>query len=443
MSSATIVPLRNTLALRLLRGRGAPALFDQILISGANFLANIVLVRGLGLHEFGKYSIAYILLLYANGTQMSFVTQPMLSVAPLLDGTDRRAFINGMLTIQLMASSILCLVFALAGMTLRIFNPFYSLSAVCAIALSVGAFQLQDWLRRYYFLVNKTKLAIVSDFISYVLQLIVLVVLWRTGHLTLTSAFITIFTTSMAAIVMGPLTDRFHPTIRHLGKAWGRCRILSRDLVIAEQVRWFGLQGLLLFASNIVGVAEAGGLRATQGLAGPVNLVITSFENVVPIRVAEELKSNGANSAMKYAARVISTCLLVFGPLILVIAFTGRPLLRLLFGPALLMFYVPMVLQLVIVLAQIVTRIWNHLFRGLQDSRALLWGNALSTAGCLIPVYSFGRAWGATGIVLASLCGQLVLIIFCVIRWRSMRLHYEELYPECSQVRCTGEFQQI
>src|ERR1700744_164749 len=51
---------------RFFRGRSATALADQVMISGSNFLTNIVLVRGLGLEEYGKYSIAYVLLLYAN-----------------------------------------------------------------------------------------------------------------------------------------------------------------------------------------------------------------------------------------------------------------------------------------------------------------------------------------------------------------------------------------
>ena len=70
----------SALFARLSRGRGPIALADQMMVSAANFAGGIVLVRGLGLEEFGKYSIAYSLLLFANALQMSFVASPMLNI---------------------------------------------------------------------------------------------------------------------------------------------------------------------------------------------------------------------------------------------------------------------------------------------------------------------------------------------------------------------------
>src|SRR5580698_4442694 len=207
---------------RFSRGRSAMALADQVMISGSNFLTNIVLVRGLGLSEYGKYSIAYVLLLYANALQMSFVASPMLSIAPLMSGKEKRQFVSGMLAVQLLASLLVFAVFALAGAPLHIFTTFYSLPCIFAFAFCVGTFQLQDWLRRYYFLYNKGKFAIGSDFISYFVQLVLLFILWRAGHLTLFRTFQVMCITSVAALVMGPITDRLRPEIKHLRETWAR-----------------------------------------------------------------------------------------------------------------------------------------------------------------------------------------------------------------------------
>src|SRR5580698_6815476 len=215
---------------RVSRGRSAAALADQIIVSGSNFAASIVLVRGLGLSEFGKYSIAYAFLLYANVLQMSFVASPMLSIAPLMSGKEKRQFVDGMLTIQLLASLVAFVVFAIAGATSRLFTTFFSLPNIFAFACCVGTFQLQDWLRRYYFLYHKGKLAITSDFISYFVQLLLLLVLWRVGQLTLLRTFLVMCITSVAGFLMGPLTDRLRPEIVHLRETWARCKSLSRDL---------------------------------------------------------------------------------------------------------------------------------------------------------------------------------------------------------------------
>ena len=80
----------SAFAVRMFRGRGAVAIADQFMVGGSNLLTSVVLVRGLGLEEFGKFSIAMVLLYYANSLQMSFVASPMLSIAPLMDGDEKR-----------------------------------------------------------------------------------------------------------------------------------------------------------------------------------------------------------------------------------------------------------------------------------------------------------------------------------------------------------------
>src|SRR5262249_7262704 len=152
--------------------------------------------------------------------------------------------------------------------------------------------------------------------ISYFIQLLVLLVLWRVGQLTLFRTFLTMCITSVVGFMMGPITDRLRPEITHLRETWTCCESLIRDLLIAYQVPWFGVQGVLVIGTGIVGTAAAGGLRATLSLAGPVNLVLTSIENVVPIRIAEELKKTGAKGAYRFTRRVIVIGTALFGLLL-------------------------------------------------------------------------------------------------------------------------------
>jgi O-antigen/teichoic acid export membrane protein len=406
---------------RVSRGRSAAALADQIIVSGSNFAASIVLVRGLGLSEFGKYSIAYAFLLYANVLQMSFVGSPMLSIAPLMTGKEKRQFVDGMLTIQMLASSLLFVTFATIGAASRIFTKFYSLPCILIFACCVGTFQLQDWLRRYYFLYNKGNLAIVSDVLSYFVQFVLLYVLWRIHHLTLLSTLVVMFVTSVAGTIMGPLTDHFHPAWGHLRETWAHSKSLSRDMLIANQVQWFGIQGVLLIGTSIVGSAAIGGLRATQYFAGPVNLVLNSIENVVPIRLAEELKVKGTAGAYKFIQRAILVGVVSLGLILVPLGLFGRPILGFLYGPAMEAFYLPMLLQLSAIVVWIAGRLWFYLYRGVRDTRALLRANALSAIVSLATVYFLGHLWQASGVVLASLLGQMSIVVYCMFHWLCYR----------------------
>jgi len=425
----------SSLLVRFSRGRGIMALADQVMVSGANFATNIVLVRGLGLSDFGKFSIAYVLLLYSNALQMSFVASPMLSIAPLMPSRAKRQFVDGMLAFQLSASLLLFVIFALVGAVSHIFTAFYSLPCIFAFAFCVGTYQLQDWLRRYYFLYNKIKFALICDFISYVIQLALLAVLWRTGQLTLLRTFLVMCITSIAAITMGPITDRLRPAMGHLREAWAQCRILSRDLLVANQVRWLGFQGVLLVGTWIVGTVAAGGLRATQSLAGPVNLVLTSLENVVPIRIAEELNKTGARGAYRFTQRAIVGGIALFGVLIVPIGVFGRPILRFIYGPTMVVFYVPMLLQLVGVVMQAASNLWVYFYRGIRDSRALLRANALSAITSIATVYLFGHLWGASGIVTSSLVGLASAVAYFIMHWMRHRERILLQYPARSSFK--------
>jgi hypothetical protein len=315
-------------------------------------------------------------------------------------------------------------VFALVGCVSHIFTKFYSLPCIFAFAFCVGTFQLQDWLRRYYFLYNKGKLAIISDFISYGVQFVLLLVLWRIGQLTLFRTFLCMCLTSVAAVIMGPFTDQFRPATGRLRETWAQCRHLSRDLLIASQVNWLGTQGLLLIGTWVVGTSAIGGLRATYTLAGPVYLVLSSLDNVIPMQVAGELKRKGTAGAYVFIQRAIYGGMASLGLLLLPIGIFGRPILKAVYGPDVVAFYVPMLLQLLGMVMQIPSRLWGFLYRGLQDTQALVRANALSATTSIATVYWFGHLWDASGVALSGLCSQLLVVVYCIHHW--MR-HREDL----------------
>ncbi len=425
------------LAARLSRGRGPIALADQMMVSAANFAGGIVLVRGLGLTEFGKYSIAYSLLLFANALQMSFVASPMLNIGPLLAREEKARFVNGMLTLQILASALLFAVFAAVGLAARLFTSFYSIPCILLFACCIGTYQLQDWLRRYYFLAGKGKHALATDFISYCVQFVLLLLLWRAGRLSLVLTFFVMCATSVAAVAMGPVTDRLRPSWGTLGATWKRCRSLSRDLLISSQVRWFGTQGLFLIGAFVLGSAGIGGLRATQSVGGPIYLILISFENIVPIRLAEELKKSGAAGAHALAQRWIVGATFFLTLATVPIAIFGKTILRVLYGPALEAFYWPLLLQLVSMVVSCAGMLWIHLYRSVHQTAPILHANGLATIANLLTVYWFGHLWGASGIVLSILLGQVVMALYWMLFWARNRLAILACYPSAGAMQPT------
>lgn len=412
-----------------MKGRGTLAIADQAIVSGSNFVAAILLVRALGLHEFGKYAIAYAFLLYVNDLQRNFIAMPMLSVAPLLSGEDKRRFADGMLAAQLIASVLVFFAFAGLGLGLRNFTHAYSVPTLLAFAACAGSFQLQDWLRRYYFLFGRGGMALLNDAVSYVGQLACFAFLWRIHALDLFSTFLVMCLTSVLAVALGPLTARFRPSLASIRTAWQRSRGMGRDLLLASQVRWLGGQGILLIGASLVGPAAIGGLRATQSLAGPVNLFLSSLDNVLPLRMGEEIQRGGAAGAYRFMQRGIALATLLFVFILLPAALFGRPLLQFFYGPALVVFYVPMLWQLLSVLVNSNSRLWVFFFRGVQDSAPIVHSNLLCAIANLASIYWLGRHFGASGVVLSGLLGQALMIVYAMLYWQRRRDALRSRYP--------------
>src|ERR1700677_2281945 len=68
------------------------ALADQVIVSGSNFLSNILLARILGIEEFGRYVLAWTIVLFVQGLQCSTVSSAMLSIGPKLDAEEARSY---------------------------------------------------------------------------------------------------------------------------------------------------------------------------------------------------------------------------------------------------------------------------------------------------------------------------------------------------------------
>ena len=96
------VNLGKTRLGRFTRGRSAKTTADQLIVSASNFLTGIILVRGLGLVDFGKFTVAYVLLLLANSIQLSFISSPMITLGSLCSsGNERNRFVRGVFGVQL------------------------------------------------------------------------------------------------------------------------------------------------------------------------------------------------------------------------------------------------------------------------------------------------------------------------------------------------------
>lgn len=383
--------------------------FDQAMVSGSNFLTGVLLVRGLGLHVFGEFTVAYTILLFANSLQLSFVSAPMVTLAPQFPiQKDKDSYLHGMFGVQSLFCLALYVAWIPATMMYLTWRPGQiSAGFVWPYTSTIALFLMQDWLRRYYFCSYKAHEAIWNDGLSYVGQVIVLAVLFWRKELTLVSAYWTIAITSGIAMVLGILRERLNyswPKIQH---AWRHSVSLGRNLAMANILQWLGSQGVLLSGAGVLGAREAGGVRAAQNLLGPVHVAYQALENIVPIRASEEAMLRGIDGVRKYLRRFTIFGLMALTAMFLPVALFSKSILGIIYGPATVPFWTIVILQLGYLWIGLPWRQCVYLFRTIGKSHYLVWANTCASLVAFGSVFLYMRHFGAAGIVMATLTGEL------------------------------------
>ncbi len=404
---------------RFTRGRSAQTIFDQSLVSASNFVTGIILVRGLGLVDFGKFTVAYVLLLLANSIQLSFISSPMITLGSLCSsGDERTRFVRGVFGVQL----VFCAIAASATVAtvvvyLTVDRTGIPSGFILPFAASVALFLMQDWIRRYYFTVGKAATSVWNDAVSYVGQVVVLCILWAAHRLTINTAFWTIAVTSGLAFAVAAALEHLGTDRVQTRDAWRRTRLLSIDLGIANQLQWLVYQGAMLIGASVAGPQAAGGVRATQNVIGPVNVAFQAMENIVPIRAAEEMRSGGIRKAagflFRFGAAGFIALLLVFSSASLV---SGK-FLAFFYGHELSLYAAVLNLQMLYFLLAWPIRQLTFLFRTIESTRPILFSSIAAAVISLSLVYPLVRAYGALGIVLAAVAGQTGNLVYLIVSW--------------------------
>jgi O-antigen/teichoic acid export membrane protein len=326
--------IRNGLPGQLL-GRESWALGDQAVVSGTNFLTNVMLARFMGLTEFGVFALAWMSMLFVNSLQSALIIAPMMSVAPKQEGKDRPCYF-GAVVFQEFVLVFFCfiLVFTAVWVSGRFFPHAELRQLALPLAVSAFAYQMQDFGRRYFFATRQGRRALADDALSYLPQLPLLFLLHHAGNLNSATALWVMAGTSVLGLApvwfwMEPLNFKWDMIKTIFRRHWK----FSRWLGAAALLQWTSGNLFVIAAPIYYGAAAAGVLKASQNLMGATHVWFQGLDNVVPVETARRLRQGGTHAMLAYTRSV----LLKWGGLTLLFAIVMAAApgfwLRLVYGP--------------------------------------------------------------------------------------------------------------
>jgi O-antigen/teichoic acid export membrane protein len=407
-------------------GREIWALADQSIVSATNFLTNMMLVRFMGLREYGVFALAWMSVLFVNSLQGALIIAPMMSIGPQQEEKDRPSYFGAVVFQEFVLVSF-C--FVLVLVVLKVFSHFFHHADLQQLALplavSAFAYQMQDFVRRYFFATRQSRFALADDALSYLTQLPILFLLHRTGHLNSATALWTMAGTSIIGMTAGWFW------VERIEFHWERIRTISRRhwtvsswLTGSALLTWTSSNLFVLAAPVYYGAAAAGVLKASQNLMGVTHVWFQGLDNVVPVETARRLREGGVHSMLAYARSV----LIKWGGLTLLFALIMGAVpgfwLRLMYGPELAQYgYILRLYALLYVIIFLGSPL-RACLQALEFTVPIFWSYLLMTAFAFAFAVPMAKWLGLSGTMVGLIATQVLFqgIVAVALLIRSRRI---------------------
>ncbi len=392
--------------------RASWTLVDQCVVSGGNFMLNVLLARVLSEQDYGEFALFLGAIFLLRAIDYSLISYP-LSVRLCIVGDHERARLMGNTALLAVGLSLVLVLGMALGTTVLEEENILLPACLCYLC-----WQAQETSRRFLLADFRYRAAVAGDGIAYVGQVLVIALVLWAGPISLSSALYAM----SAAFVAGALV---HGSKLHLGRpdfaemrrlareylGVGKWSLVSYELVLirAQLFPW------LLAAST--GTAATAALQAGLNIANTMNPITFGIGNAIPQIAAHAHRSHGVLGASRAACRYMFFGL---GP-ILVICAVGvlipDVLLRMVYGPSSPYLDIVIGLQLLVVAGVLdyIAEMISKTLLGVQSGRLAFVVNVVAVGVALVLALTLIGPMGVFGACLALLIANSVRAVGAVI----------------------------
>jgi O-antigen/teichoic acid export membrane protein len=316
-------------------GQGVISLFDQGIVSAANFLTGVIIARACSKEELGLYMLGFSLILMMNDLQSTLITTPYMVYAPRLKGRAHALYTGSTLLHQL--GFCLLMMFAVACGALAVTNgvgPRALGPVLWALVVVIALFMLREHARRVSFARLKLKTAFLFDTFIAVGQIGALLVLARFRLLSASRAYWVIGLVCGLAVVGWLWSDRrfYEPrmddALADLKKNW----ILGKWVFVSGLVWATGVNLYPWLLTAFHGAASTGVWAACLGVVSVANPVLLGIQNLVGPKISHVYAAKGPRALDRLVLKITAVMAVPMSLLCLVMFIWGGRLLTLLYG---------------------------------------------------------------------------------------------------------------
>lgn len=388
------------------------SVMDQGLVSGSNFVLNVLLARWLRPEQYGAYALAFSIFLLMTAMYQSLVLEPMSVLGPILYGERPRRYLGALLRGQ----SVLLLAIAgslgIASQIAANFGGKAALSgALAGLAIASPAILL-FWLARGACYLKANLTPVVQGAALYSVFLLGgIVAVRRFWTLNEFTAFLVMGAASAALsarllIALAPqLGTRDNPRPAEVSLEHWR---FGRWELARAGFDWAGENISYSLTAAFLGMSQVGELKAILTLFLPMSHIYTALRRLILPHLASVSGLHGTSAANASVKKVNLVVFALSASACLVLVFFGRAIFRMLYGGKFMevAYLVPWA-----ALNLVVTSPINGFDMGLRALRspATVFTASAAGAGISVILYAYGtRTFGLPGTIAANVSAGIL-----------------------------------
>jgi O-antigen/teichoic acid export membrane protein len=280
------------------------ALVDQAIVSGASFVATVLVARFGGASELASYSIASSVLLLLIGAQNTIVILPYV-VHRRYHAHAPRVHAGSTLILNAGLAVAAALLLAIAAGAYLLWNGGQTAWIVLALAFAGPCILAREFARRYAFAHLQVNRAMQVDTATTVVQLCALAVLGRLGLMSAETAILAFGVSCLLSACGWFWLSRRDFDLRgtdlrpNVEKSWRLGRWLLANQVISNLQGY----GCVWLSAAILGTAATGVLAACISVVAVANPLIFGLDNVLTPRLSAAFAKGNRRDLLAEALR--------------------------------------------------------------------------------------------------------------------------------------------
>lgn len=283
-------------------------MLSQLIAGAAAFITSVVIVRHIGLEDFGRFSIAALLIIIVKNFAEGLILAPLASIGPKLTSFAVIPY-RGFALLQAVAFFVLASVLIWVSLLAagHISGADWLFEIAVPVAFATGTSGLSDFFRRQQFLIGAPARSCSLEALRYTVQLALVIgmALITPSHLSAKSAIHITALSALCSIALGYFfygawTIRLKMMRAASFRHWNFIRWMVPSVAFETVQAMFPF----IFATAILGEAALGLVRVAQQITSLLNLPFNALLQVIPAFAAARMAQHGADAARKYLAKI-------------------------------------------------------------------------------------------------------------------------------------------